>query len=174
MRSVGSAALGALALTLSTAALAASGSLPARITLDGVAGVVPGQSPEEVERRWGVPVQLPDNIHSLGCERAYVDAGSMRGYALFENGRLGAVFFDRGAVTDKGIRIGSTVGQLRRAYGSRLTSRTKRYPAGARDYFVRRARTPHWELRFDVSPAGRVTQIGFGAAPVRYTNGCSE
>jgi hypothetical protein len=31
-------------------------------------------------------------------------------------------------------------------------------------YFLRRVRAPHWELRVDVSPERRVTQIGFGSA----------
>jgi hypothetical protein len=71
------------------------------------------------------------------------------------------------------VRIGSTVRELRRAYGGRLTSRPDVHVRGARHYFVTRPRAPRWELRFDVAPHGRVTRIGFGAEPVRFFNGCS-
>jgi hypothetical protein len=45
---------------------------------------------------------------------------------------------------------------------------------GGRNYFLRRARAPHWELRVDVSPEKRVTQIAFGErASVRLDEGCA-
>ena len=63
----------------------------------------------------------------------------MRGYALFERRRFGSVFLDEGAVTGRGIRIGSTRARLLQAYGPRLTSRRNAYDPRAVDYFVRRA-----------------------------------
>jgi hypothetical protein len=88
-------------------------------------------------------------------------------------GRFGAVFFRKGAVTGQGIRIGSTLAQLQRGYPNR-SSRPDTYLRGARNYFVRRARAPHWELRTDVSAKKRVTQIAFGGrASVRLDEGCA-
>ncbi|MGH3115619.1 MAG: hypothetical protein ACRDQ2_00595 [Gaiellales bacterium] len=164
-------ALAAAAVGLAVWTGLAAAALPARVTVDGIAGVVPGQSPEEVGRRWAVPI--PDNVFAPGCQAVPVLAGAMRGYALFEEGSFGSVFFDRGAVTGRGVRIGSTLTALKRAYGSRLTSRPNKYTPGARDYFFRRARTPRWELRFDVSKGGRVKTIAFGNETVRYVEGCA-
>ena len=93
----------------------------------------------------------------------------MSGYALFVRSRFGAVFMNRGAVDEAGIRIGSTVAQLRAAYGARLSSRPDKYVPGARNYFVKK----RWQLRFDVSKAARVTMIGFGDANVRLVEGCA-
>ncbi|HEY6030755.1 MAG TPA: hypothetical protein VIU44_09335, partial [Gaiellaceae bacterium] len=73
------------------------------------------------------------------------------------------------AATDTGIRIGSTLADLRRVYGKRLESRPDKYEPGARNFFV----TKRWQLRFDVSRRGRVTAIGFGDAGVRLVEGCS-
>jgi hypothetical protein len=108
------------------------------------------------------------------CGQAFLSRSGLSGYVLFmPRDRFGALFLRRGAVTGKGIRIGSTLADLRAAY-SGLSSRPDRYVHGGRQYFVRRARAPHWELRFDVSPAARVTQIVFGAASsVRLDEGCA-
>src|SRR3954463_10535486 len=90
--------------------------LPRVVTLDGVAGVVPGLSAAEVSSRWGIAVR-PRGGASAGCPTATINVAGVRGYALFERGRLGAVFFERGVRTPSRIRIGSTVSQLKRAYG---------------------------------------------------------
>lgn len=146
--------------------------LPAKMTLQGVGGVRPGMTPAQVEGRWRVKLRL-DRAVSPGCATALVRLGGMSGYALFENDRFGAVWFRKGAVTPAGIRIGSTVGALREAYGFRLGSRPNKYTPGARDYFLRSPSRPRWELRFDVSPRGRVTEIAFGNRAVRYVEGCA-
>ena len=160
-------------LTLgSTEARATPGDLPARVTLDGVGGVRPGLTERQVEARWGIRLRL-DNAFGLECQPAPVRVGTLDGYAIFLRGRFGALFLRRGAVTGNGVRIGSTLTQLRRAYGRGLTSRPNKYTPGARDFFVRRARAPHWQLRIDVSPRGRVTQIAFGDDAVRLVEGCA-
>ena len=165
-------ALACLALALAGPALAGPAHLPARVTLDGVAGVTPGMTADAVARRWGVRLRLTTEF-GFRCQTAQVDAGGMSGYALFERRRFGAVFFGRGAVTGRGIRIGSTRAQLLRAYRGRLTRRPNVYPHGSHDYFVRRTRAPRWELRFDVSAGGRVERISFGDSDVRRTEGCA-
>lgn len=97
----------------------------------------------------------------------------MVGYALFERGRFGAVFFNRGARTPSGIKIGSSLTALRCVYRGRLTSRPHAYEPGGRYYFLTRRSRPHWQIRFDVSARNRVTQISFGNAAVRYVEGCA-
>jgi hypothetical protein len=87
--------------------------------------------------------------------------------------RFGAVFLLKGAVTGRGIRIGSTLAELRRTYRI-LTSRPDRYFPGGRHYFLRRRAAPHWELRFDVSAEKRVTRIVFGTHDaVRLDEACA-
>jgi hypothetical protein len=75
-------------------------------------------------------------------------------------------------VAGAALVLSTSLAELKAAYRSRLTSRLNKYTRGARDYFVRRARAPHWELRFDVSPHGRVTAIAFGNGAVRLVEGC--
>lgn len=162
-----------------TSTLAAAGAAyaglgqPARVTLDGVGGVRPGMSVASVSDRWDVSLRPNYEVRPT-CGTARIERAGTRGLAIFTpRGRFGAVFFQSGAVTGRGIRIGSTLAQLRRAY-PKLSSRPDRYIHGGRNYFLRRARFPHWELRMDVGPSRRVTQIAFGEqASVRLDEGCA-
>ena len=163
-----------LALTLAVAGAAAAGlSAPARVTLDGVGGVRPGMSVAAVSARWGVPLRPNYEVRPT-CGTARIEQPGIVGDVVFmPRGRFGAVFFRNGAITGRGIRIGSTLTQLRRAY-PKLSSRPDRYIHGGRNYFLRRTRAPHWELRIDVGPEKRVTQIAFGErASVRLDEGCA-
>jgi hypothetical protein len=145
-------------------------SLPAPVTLHGVGGVTPGMTPAQVSEAWRVPVK--PNTYGAGstCATAAIRKGKLQGYAIFENKRFGAVFFFKGAVaTDTGIRLGSTLAQVRRAYGSRAKVLPDKYTPKAKNIFV----GGKWKLRFDVNPKGRVTVIAFGGLPVTYVEACS-
>jgi hypothetical protein len=147
---------------------------PVRVTLDGVAGVRPGMSARAVSAQWGIEVRPSYEVRPDCGEAALRGAPGVAGTAYFTpRGRFAAVFFRRGAVTGRGIRIGSTLAELRRAYRS-LTSRPSRYRHGEREYFVRRRAAPRWELRIDVDTRKRVRQIVFGThAAVRFDEGCA-
>jgi hypothetical protein len=167
-------ALGAAAALVAAGAVgAAATGLPAPVTLDGIGGVVPGLRPEEVAVRWGTRIKLGSEEISPGCRTADVRKGGVEGYALFERGRFGAVWFARGVSTPSGIRIGSTRSALVRAYGSRLEWKRHAYQPGGWYVFLTRRARPHWRIRFDVSAQGRVTRIGFGGRAVAYTEGCA-
>jgi hypothetical protein len=147
---------------------------PVRVTLDGVAGVRPGMSVASVSERWGIELR-PDYPSIPGCGEAEIRQRTpIVGYVVFwPRRRFAGVFFRRGAQTGRDIRIGSTLSELRRAYGS-LRSQPNRYVPGGREFFVRRRAAPHWELRIDVGSTGRVTQIAFGThAAVQLDEGCS-
>src|SRR5687768_12038275 len=127
-----------LASTLAAAGAAAAGlSTPARVTLDGVGGARPGMSVAAVSAEWGVSLRPNYEVRPT-CGTASIERPGIVGQAIFmPRGRFGAVFLRKGAVTGRGIRIGSTLAQLRRAY-PRLSSRPDRYIHGGRNYFLRR------------------------------------
>ncbi len=154
-----------------TGTTAASTAPPGQVSLDGSGGVRPGMTVPQVQSRWGVTLRLSSAVGQQ-CESADVRAGATQGFAIFRNRRFRAVFFKQGVRTDKGIRIGSTRGALRQAYASRLASTPDKYTPRARNYYVTRTVRPHWKLRFDVSPRGRVTLIAFGDEQVRLVEGC--
>ena len=165
-----------LTLSIGLAAAGVAGAAlrpPALVTLDGVAGVRPGMSVAAVSARWDIRLRPNYEVRPT-CGQALIERPGLEGYAIFmPRGRFGAVFLSKGAVTGKGIRIGSTLAELKRTYPN-LTSRPDRYIHGGRQYFLRRVRAPHWQLRFDVSPGRRVTQIVFGERrSVALDEGCA-
>lgn len=146
---------------------------PVRVTLDGVAGVRPGMSPAEVSALWGVRLR-PNYEVRPDCGDDEIRVPGVKGYAVFTpRDRFGAVFLDGGVVTGRGIRVGSTLADVRRAYRP-LTSASNRYDPQGRYYFARRRAAPHWELRFDVGADRRVQRIVFGThAAVRLDEACA-
>ena len=143
--------------------------LPAPVTLHGVGSVKPGMTPTQVSKAWGVPVVLGAASPGSTCQVAQISRGAVRGYAIFERKRFGAVFFRAGETTDTGIHHGSPLAALRAAYGARLKLYPDKYTPKAKTAFVGGA----WKLRFDISRQGKVTVIAFGARPVTYVEGCS-
>ena len=162
--------LAALALAVVPTATSAPDFVPSIVTLDGVGDVTPGQSVAQVERRFALDLR-PETI-SPGCAQASFRSGPVRGHALFLGGRLGSLWFDRGVIAGRGIAIGASFAALKRAYRT-LEIRRDAYVPAARNVYVRRTRAPHWRLRFDVSPQGRVTRIAFGDRSVYRTEGCA-
>ena len=144
--------------------------LPAPVTLTGVGGVVPGMTPAQVSARWGTGPLVLQTAPGSTCAVVGIAKGNVRGYAIFEERRFGAVFFKKGVRTDTGIAIGSTLADLRKVYGSRLGILPDKYTPKAKNAFVQGKK---WSLRFDVNPQGRVSVIAFGGIAVTYVEACS-
>src|SRR4051812_5987920 len=102
---------------------------------------MPGMTPRQVAQAWGIPIR-PHGGGSPGCETATINTRGVHGYALFEEGRLGALFFDRGVRTPSGIRIGSTVPQLVRTYSYDLKPELAAYELGGLYFFLTRRQAP--------------------------------
>jgi hypothetical protein len=148
---------------------------PVPVSLEhGVASVRPGASTSEVERRWGVSLR-PSYEVSPNCGPADIrGVPGVAGYVVFmPRDRFGAAFLSKGAVTGRGIRIGSTLAELKRAHRRLRREPNRSDPQGAY-YFVRRRLAPHWEFRFDVDASKRVQRIVFGTrAAARLDEACA-
>ena len=143
--------------------------VPSIVTLDGVGDVWPGLAVTQVEQRF--EIDLRPAVFAPGCTRATFRSDMVRGNAIFVRGRLVSLWFDRGVIAGRGIGIGATLAALRRAY-RQLEIRKDLEVPGVRNVFVKRTRAPHWRLRFDLSPQGRVTRIAFGNQTVLLADGC--
>ena len=111
----------------------------------------------EIRRSWGL--QLPYYERTSGSSltgEAIICAGAMKGVATFMAGGLRFVEFSEGAKTDTHVGIGSSVAQLRRAYGHALM--------GSYDHFYVIATTipPRIAIHFLVS-GNRVRVVVWGS-----------
>lgn len=165
------AAIAAAALALLATASAQAAAAAPPVTLAGWHGIRPGMPVAEVERRLGVDIAL-DSLPGSPCATAPFRVEGASGVALFMNRRLGSLWFTRGVKTDRGVRIGSRASAIFRAYPN-ARSRIDHYNPDARNVFVRRKAAPHWRLRFDVGPNGRVRGIAFGNDTVFLLEGCA-
>jgi len=122
----------------------------------GASGIKPVMPEHELFAVWPWFPQLTDAAGSGWDSWMPVCAGATRGYVQFNSNDLTSVWFSSGASTDAGISIGSTLDDLRAAYGIDLQG-----PEG-RDYYVSAPGPPPVAtLGFEVGD-GTVTAIGFG------------
>jgi len=160
-----------LSIAVSACAHTAEAGFPARMALSGIGGVAPGMSVAQVQRAWGIPVVPTGTGH---CRIARITTGGVRGHALFLDGRLGAVFFTAGVKSDRGIGIGSTLPDIRAAYGnSTLDWPAPNSATEIHIYTKARYLGDKRALRFDIDPgkSGLVTQIGLGGSALSFTTG---
>jgi hypothetical protein len=163
-------------------ALAASGLLvpPAAaaipmLTVDGMEGVRIGMTVEEAEKVTG-PLTVAYPNDDEGCGEA-VPASWIPGVALMVEGRRIVridIFRARPPTSsDAGVTIGSTIADVRRAYGKRLTIRPYPYRNDERRYLVVRGLKPGREIIFETLH-GRVDSFRAGRTKqVEYIEGCS-
>ena len=156
-------------LALIPVAESSSKFVPSIVTLDGVGDVRPGLAVTQVEQRF--EIDLRPAVFSPGCTRALFRSDMVRGNAIFVRGQLASLWFDRGVIAGRGIGIGASLAAIRRAYRQLEIRRDLELP-GVRNVFVKRTRAPHWRLRFDLSPQGRVTRIAFGNQTLLLADGC--
>jgi hypothetical protein len=162
LAAIGVIALASCVFAIATRAATNAPGLPAPVTLEGIAGVVPHATTlGDVRTRWRVRSRL--KVSQSGSQ-AYghlpVCAGRMQGQADFfgadNSAWLLKVWFWAGAKTDKGVGIGSTRAQVERAYGTRI--------AKAEDFtLVSKTKPPRSAIRFVISERSpRVTALMYG------------
>jgi hypothetical protein len=152
-------------------AAAATRPAPWQITPAGVRGVRPGMTVATVTRLWHVRFSFSTGS-APGCKIGGFTKAPVGGGALFQDGKLDAVWFSRGVTTPEGVRIGSPVSDLRRVYGSRLRHAQNLYDPKRPLYYVRGGKS-RWLIEFFPDRKGRITEIGFGDGYVLVQEGCN-
>lgn len=166
----------AQAASTSGPAVATSAALPAAsptpvidpanlVTTDGMMGIAAGQAWSDVAARFKPEGTEATDDPAL-CN--IFESRNGRISAMVESGKVTRVeTTDRLFRTPSDIGVGSTLAELRKAYGSRLTSEEN--PYSGKDYFVVSASGNG--IKFHVEE-GKVTDLTSGTQSIRYVEGC--
>jgi hypothetical protein len=157
---------------LSAATAAAAQPAGWRLTPEGYGPVTIGMTRPQVER-------LVGSLEGQAIENASVCIEMIAGrrhpgiYFMFEGNRLTRVSAGPGAraTTPRGIGVGATEAQVRRAYARGLRSEAHHYiglPARYLTYWVNRRRG----VRFETDERRRVQTIHVGQS-IQYVEGCA-
>jgi hypothetical protein len=134
-------------------------------TTDGMMGIAAGQSWESASSQFNLVGQSGADDPNA-CE--IYESRNQRVSAMVEDGKVTRIeTSDRRFRTPSNIGVGSTLADLRNAYGSRLNDEEN--PYAGRDYFVH-AQNGNG-IKFHVE-RDRVTDLTVGSSSIRYVEGC--
>jgi hypothetical protein len=165
-----------LALALSAAPAAAPAQSPAwRLTPDGYGPVRIGMTRDQVSaalsiRLEGEAVEDANVCIEMGAAEGHPDL-----FFMFENGRLSRISLgERSRITTpRGIGIGATAAEVRRAYGRGLRAETHEYIGRPGEYLTFWTRVGAKGVRFETGADRRVRVIHAGNGSIQYIEGCA-
>jgi hypothetical protein len=168
--------IGKMLLAALLAAAPAAAQSPAwRLTPEGYGPARIGMTRDQVAaalsiRLEGEAIEDADVCVEMGAASGYPDL-----YFMFENGRLSRISAgERSRVTTpRGIGIGATAAQVRRAYGPALRAETHTYIGRPGEYLTFWTRRNQRGVRFETGADRRVTTIHAGNATIQYIEGCA-
>lgn len=165
-----SAALAVVLGPLIMASMTAAVDPAARIATSGLGAIRIGMTVDQVREANGGRIGEISNAAGDGsCASAEL---SPRVSALFTRGVLARVYVNtRRHPTHKGIRVGDSAGDVRRAYGRKVTSAPAPYDPRGREL---RVTTGNRRIVFTTRSTGRIVAISTGRFPeITYIEGCA-
>ncbi|HEY0013994.1 MAG TPA: hypothetical protein VGB79_14220 [Allosphingosinicella sp.] len=166
------ALLAAAAAMLGAAAPAAQYRANWRITPDGLGPLRIGMSRAQVTRIVGAPLEGEELTE--GCIEMQAARGWRGIFFMFEEGRLTRISLgsESGISTPRGIAVGASEADVRRAYGRGIESEEHTYQEAPARYFTFWTVPERRGVRFETDGRRRVDTIHAGGPSIRYVEGC--
>jgi hypothetical protein len=164
--------IAAILMGLTTGAAAQPGNW--RLTPEGYGPVRIGMTRAQVERTLASPLRGEAIEDASVCIEMNARRGHPGIFFMFEDGRLTRVSASDGAraTTPRGVGVGATEAQVRRAYPRGLRSEQHEYvPAPARYLTFWQSRSRG--VRFATDERRRVRTIHVGGPSIQYVEGCA-
>lgn len=163
---------------------AAGGSVAApkaapRLSAQGYGPVEVGMTRAQVERALGRDAQ-PRSVGGAdpaSCDEFHPRRAPAGLRIMLERGRVARFTAARAGVrSDRGVRVGDTVAQVRAAYrGLRLSDEPHKYVAAPARYLTwwARGQGARRGVRYEIDDRGRVSAIHAGGPAIEYVEGCA-
>jgi len=165
--------LAALAALLTTAAspapswpLTPSGWGPARI----------GMTRVQVSKMLHVELEGDFFANEGSCQELVAADGSLPGlFFMFEGDKLTRITATEpsAVTTPRGMHVGSTGGEVRKAYGDGLKAEPHHYEDAPAEYLTFWVRPDRSGVRFETDMHGKVESIHAGTSSIQYVEGCA-
>jgi len=161
--------LAALALVAGPAAGRPLAYSPPRLTAEGWGGLRVGMAEADAVRRFRLHVEQADDAD---CHVLF--SADSRLMVMIRDGKVGsvAVFGLPRILTDRGLHIGSTEAEVRRAYGAALKVEPNPYDDTPAHYLTWWAAPGRRGIMYETDAKGRVTDIHAGDETIGWTDGC--
>lgn len=162
---------------LAAASAAAMAPVPARpvLTVDGLGSVRIGMTIKQAEQALGGKL-VGEALESDDiCVEKESKAGPREVYYMFEDKKLARISIGSGSSvrTPRGIGVGATAQQVRRAYGARLKVEPHYYAGLPAEYLTFWTVPGKRGVRFETDSRRRVDIIHAGTAAIQFVEGCA-
>lgn len=138
---------------------------------DGIGPIKVGMTVGQARDAAGVTITAPDDELDNGC--GYSMVPSLRGVSFMViDGVIRRVDVDSGTSTEAGARVGMTPAQVRKIYGSRLTSEPHEYQSDSGGEYLK-VRSGGYELLFETDGQKVTTMRSGFADAVDLVEGCA-
>lgn len=161
---------------VAAAAVLLAGAAPSRgwrLTPEGLGPVRIGMSRAEVTRIVGAPLEGEELTE--GCIEMQPTRGWRGIYFMLEEGRLTRISLsgrESGIATPRGIAVGASEAEVRRAYGRGLQGEEHTYQDAPARYFTYWTVPGRRGVRFETNAQRRVEIIHAGEPSIQYVEGC--
>jgi hypothetical protein len=164
-----------LLIALLAAAPVAAQSPAWRLTPEGYGPAQIGMTPAQVSAALSTRLEGEAIEDASVCVEQTATSGYPDLVFLFENGRLARISAVQSSrvATPRGIGVGATAAQVRRAYGPALRAETHQYLGRPAEYLTFWTRPNRRGVRFETDANRRVQTIHAGNAAIRYIEGCA-
>ena len=161
------------------AAVGASAMAPAPakpvLTVDGLGPVRIGMTIRQVEQALGGKL-VGEALESDDiCVEKESKSGPRGAYYMFEDKKLARISLGRGSstTTARGIGVGATARQVRRAYGVKLKAEPHYYAGRPAEYLTFWTVPGKRGVRFETDSRRKVDTIHAGTAAIQFVEGCA-
>ena len=147
---------------------------PVRLTPDCWGDLRIGMREAEVARRFHVTIPPDDEVNGPECRQFDFPPGGEAMSVLTEDGRVARIslYGKSAVVTDRGLGVGATEAQVRRAYGKTLRVEAHAYEERPARYLTAWAKGGRRGVRYQTDRKGVVTAIHAGDRSIRLIEGC--